>query len=76
MKSTVEIIQSLNSILDAKHPERTELVKKLQNAIWNDESIQDERLNEILSELAYDLDFTNPMKNGKKNLLTTMAMNA
>jgi hypothetical protein len=66
MKSTVEIIQSLNYILDAKHPERTELVKKLQNAIWNDESIQDERLNEILSELAYDLDFYEPNEEWKK----------
>lgn len=66
MKSTVEIIQSLNYILDAQHPERTELVKKLQNAIWNDESIQDERLNEILSELAYDLDFYEPNEEWKK----------
>lgn len=66
MKSTVEIIQSLNYILDAQHPERTELVKKLQNAIWNDESIEDERLNEILSELAYDLDFYEPNEEWKK----------
>ncbi|MCX2433425.1 hypothetical protein [Pedobacter sp. GR22-10] len=60
MKSTVEIIESLNYILVALHPERTELVKKFQNEIWDDESIQDEKLNEILSELAYDLDFYEP----------------
>jgi hypothetical protein len=66
MKSTVGIIQSLNYILDAQHSERTELVKKLQNSIWNDESIQDERLNEILSELAYDLDFYEPNEEWKK----------
>ena len=57
MKFTVEIIQSLNHILDVQHPERMELVKEFQNEIWSDKSIQHEKLNEILSELAYDLDF-------------------
>jgi len=66
MKSTIEMIQSLNHILDAQNSERIELVKELQNEIWSDESIQDEKLNEILSALAYDLDFYEPNEEWKK----------
>jgi hypothetical protein len=66
MKSTIEMIQSLNHILDAQNSERTELVKELQNEIWSDESIQDDKLNEILSGLAYDLDFYEPNEEWKK----------
>jgi hypothetical protein len=66
MKTTAEMIQRLDYILNASQPERMGLVKKFQNEIWNDESIQDERLNEILSELAYDLDFYEPNEEWKK----------
>lgn len=66
MKSTVEIINILRHILDAQLSERTNLIKELQNEIWNDESIQDDKLNEILSELAYDLDFYEPNEEWKK----------
>jgi hypothetical protein len=65
MKSIVEVIRFLNHILEAQQLERIELVKKLQNEIWNDESIKEERLNEILSELAYDLDFYEPNEEWK-----------
>lgn len=34
-----------------------ERIKSFQNEVWDDESIKDEALHEILSELAYDLDF-------------------
>lgn len=60
MKSTVEIIECLNKILSESEPVRTELIKSFQNEVWDDESIKDEALNEILSELAYDLDFYEP----------------
>lgn len=66
MKSTVEIIQSLNQILESPTSKRTELVKAFQDEIWNDESIQDVELNDILSELAYDLDFYEPNEKWKK----------
>lgn len=66
MKSTVEIINLLNYILDAQLSERANLVIELQNVIWNDESIHDDKLNEILSELAYDLDFYEPNEEWKK----------
>lgn len=66
MKSIVEITQSLNLILDVQDAERIELVGKFQYEIWNDESIKDEKLNEILSELAYDLDFYEPNEEWRK----------
>ena len=66
MNSIVDILNFLRSILEAPFPLRAELVKVFQNAIWNDESILDEDLNEILSELAYDLDFYEPNEEWKK----------
>lgn len=65
MKSIFEIVQSLKYILSVRYSERIALVKKFQNEIWNDESVRDERLNEILSELAYDLDFYEPNEEWK-----------
>jgi hypothetical protein len=60
MKSNVELIEFLQFVLKSEQPIKQELIKGFQNEIWNDESIQDETLNEILSELAYDLDFYEP----------------
>ena len=37
-----------------------------QDEVWNDESIQNKTLNEILSELAYDLDFYEPNEEWRK----------
>jgi hypothetical protein len=66
MEFRVEILQSLRYILDAQPLERVKLVKKLQNVIWDDESAQDEKLDGILSELAYDLDFYEPNEEWQK----------
>lgn len=55
-----EIIDNLNKILEETEPAKTELIKSLQNKIWYDESIKDDTLNEILTELSYDLDFYEP----------------
>ena len=66
MKSTVEIIESLNKILSESEPLRTELIKSFQNEVWDDESIKYEAINEILSELAYDLDFYEPNEEWRK----------
>lgn len=60
MKSNVELIEFLQIVLKSEQPIKQDLIKGFQNEIWNDESIQDETLNEILSELAYDLDFYEP----------------
>lgn len=66
MKINVELIQSLQSILEAKQLRRVKLIKEFQEKIWNDESIKDERLNGILSELAYDFDFYEPNEQLRK----------
>jgi hypothetical protein len=60
MQSIIEIIENLNKILSEREPVRIQLIKSFQNEIWDDVSIKDEVLNEILSTLAYDLDFYEP----------------
>jgi len=65
MKSINELIQILNQILD-ENSNKVELVKTFQNEIWNNENLQDSALNEILSELAYDLDFYENNEKWKK----------
>jgi hypothetical protein len=66
MKSNVEIIELLQSILETEYSNRAKFIKKFQNEVWNDESIQDEVINETLSELAYDLDFYEPDEKWRK----------
>ena len=68
MKSNIELIQFLQVILETELPVRQELIKDFQDEVWNDESMQDETLNEILSELAYDLDFYEPNEEWKKEI--------
>jgi len=66
MNSKEEIIQALNQILKTKSLQRVEFIKAFQKKIWNDESIQDPVLNEILTSFAYDLDFYEPNEEWKK----------
>ena len=70
MKSNVELIQLLQVILEAEQPIKQKLIKEFQDEVWNDESIQDETLNEILSELTYDLDFYEPNEEWRKEDLS------
>lgn len=57
MRSRIELIRLLQCILEAESPSKDKLIKEFQEEVWNDESLQDPKLNEVLSELAYDLDF-------------------
>ncbi|MDO5615798.1 MAG: hypothetical protein Q4G16_06385 [Cruoricaptor ignavus] len=66
MKSNIELIQLLQTVLVSEHRIKEKLIKEFQDEVWNDESIQDENLNEILSELAYDLDFYEPNEGWQK----------
>ena len=70
MKSNVELIQLLQTVLVSEHRIKQELIKEFQDEVWNDESIQDETLNEILSQLAYDLDFYEPNEEWRKESLS------
>jgi hypothetical protein len=66
MKSTIEIIETLNKILEEKEPAKMELVKRFQEEILTDDLIIDETIDEIVTDLAYDLDFYEPNKEWKK----------
>ena len=51
----------------SKEKEKQELIKAFQEKVWNEEDYSsDDRVNEVLSELAYDLDFYQPNKSLKK----------
>lgn len=39
---------------------RMSCIKELQNMIWDDGTIQDESVNDILTDIAYELDFYEP----------------
>jgi len=40
--------------------ERVLQIKEFQSIVWNDSSIQEEKLNDILTDIAYELDFYEP----------------
>ena len=46
--------------------ERVSYIQKAQNIIWDDETIQDESLNDVLTDIAYILDFYEPNKEWRK----------
>jgi len=58
MISAKEVLEILQQILDQK--DTKELIKSFQTKIWSDELVDDDYLSEILTELAYDLDFYEP----------------
>lgn len=66
MESNIDVICFLQIILESKDQIRIDLIRNFQDEFWNDENIKDEKLNEILSELAYDLDFYEPNEEWRK----------
>ena len=51
----------------SKEKEKQELIKAFQERVWNGENYSsDERINEVLSDLAYDLDFYEPNETLRK----------
>lgn len=57
-----QFIQILDSAQNISGSERTNKLKEFQEVVWDDETIQDEVLNDVLSTLAYDFDFYEPDK--------------
>ncbi|MEO6284935.1 MAG: hypothetical protein ABIN80_15475 [Dyadobacter sp.] len=53
-------MEILNKILEDKH-NRINLIKQFQEFVWNDDIA-----NEVLSDLAYDLDFYEPNEEWRK----------
>ena len=52
-----QLIEILDSAKNSSGSERANKVKEFQEIVWDDETIQDETLNDILSTLAYDFDY-------------------
>jgi len=50
----------LREALGTSYEARITAIKEFQNIVWNDTSIQDEELNDILTDIAYMLDFYEP----------------
>ena len=62
-----EILEKI--LLDIKN--RSTLIKEFQERIWNGKDYEhDKNINEILSELAYDLDFYEPNEEWRKESLS------
>ncbi len=57
-----QLIEILNNVQNTSGLERVNKMKKFQEIVWDDETIQDETLNDILSTLAYDFDYYEPDK--------------
>ena len=66
MEPKFDPIQILNQILKAPISKRTKLIKFFQNKIWESEDTQASCMNEVLLELAYDMDFYEPNENWMK----------
>ncbi len=57
-----QLIKILNKAQNLNGFERVNKVKEFQKIVWDDETIQNEILNDILSTLAYDFDYYEPNK--------------
>lgn len=66
MKNLNELIEQLNQILRSKGAERKRLITVFQDELWNGDHFEDEMINELLTEIAYDLDFYEPNDEWRK----------
>lgn len=56
----------LDEALSSSQEKRIKAIKDFQNIVWDDTSIQDEELNDILTDTAYILDFYEPNEEWRK----------
>lgn len=70
MKGIHELIALLNQILKSEISDRSKLINEFQKEIWDSGSVGDTHLDEILSEIAYDLDFYEPNEEWQKEFLS------
>ncbi|MEO6978608.1 MAG: hypothetical protein ABI113_09530 [Mucilaginibacter sp.] len=66
MKSTKEAVEKLKEILTEKEPRRSELIADFHRKIFKEDYHIDETVDEILSELAIDMDFYEPNEEWRK----------
>jgi hypothetical protein len=55
-----ELINLLAIALEFSGEVRIKAIKEFQNTVWNDTSIDNENLNDVLTDIAYILDFYEP----------------
>lgn len=60
------LIELLSLSLNTKDSDRLNYINQFQQIVWNDESFQDEAQNDILTDIAYTLDFYEPNKEWRK----------
>jgi len=61
-----DIKDLLIKALSSNGEERVSYIQKIQNTIWDDETVQDESANDFLTDIAYILDFYEPNKEWRK----------
>lgn len=61
-----QLIELLSEAHKATGQDKVDGIKKFQEIVWDDETIQDETLNDILTTLAYDFDFYEPDNEKRK----------
>lgn len=60
------IVKLLFEAYNSQGKERESKIKKVQELIWEDQTINDEKLNDILTDIAYNLDFYEPNEEWRK----------
>jgi hypothetical protein len=60
------LIKLLNIALLSLGETRLNAIKEFQNTVWDDNSIDDENINDILTDIAYILDFYEPNEEWRK----------
>jgi len=66
MKSVAEVIHVLGQILESGGTARLELVKYFQSEAWADDSGIDDLIDDLVFEIAYDMDFYQPNEAWRK----------
>lgn len=56
----------LNDALISSREERILIIKEFQHGVWEDDSIEDENINDILTDAAYIFDFYEPNEEWRK----------
>lgn len=64
LKQLIEILEVAQQTTGS---ERANKIKEFQEIVWDDETIEDENLNDLLSTLAYDFDYYEPDEKMRKD---------
>jgi hypothetical protein len=60
------LIKLLNIALSSSGETRLKAIKKFQDTVWDDITINDENINGVLTDIAYILDFYEPNEEWRK----------